>query len=106
MEDRRTAKRVRLNLRTRWETLTTQGRGMVSDLSSTGCFVLSGGDVNSGELTRLEIHFPEGVTSLWGEVVYSMAEMGFAIRFKFAGEEERRSLDNSLDKLIESSIQR
>ena len=79
---------------------------MVSDLSSTGCFVLSGGDVNSGELTRLEIHFPEGVASLWGEVVYSMAEMGFAIRFKFAGEEERRSLDNSLDKLIESSIQR
>ena len=102
MEDRRTAKRVRLNLRTRWETLTTQGRGMVSDLSSTGCFVLSGGDVNSGELTRLEIHFPEGVVSLWGEVVYSMAEMGFAIRFKFAGEEERRALD----KLIESSIQR
>ena len=75
---------------------------MVSDLSSTGCFVLSGGDVNSGELTRLEIHFPEGVASLWGEIVYNMAEMGFAIRFKFASEGERRALD----KLIETSIQR
>ena len=102
MQERRTAERVRLNLRTRWETLMTQGRGTVCDLSSTGCFVLSGGEVNPGELTRLEIHFPEDIATLWGEVVYSIAEMGFAIRFKFAGESERRALD----KLIESSIER
>ena len=80
----------------------TQGRGTVCDLSSTGCFVLSGGEVNPGELTRLEIHFPEGMASMWGEVVYSIAEMGFAIRFKFAGESERRALD----KLIETSLDR
>jgi len=80
----------------------TQGRGTVSDLSSTGCFVLSGGEVNPGELTRLEIHFPEGMASMWGEVVYSIAEMGFAIRFKFASEAERRALD----KLIETSLDR
>ena len=97
MEDRRTAKRVRLNLRTRWETLTTQGRGTVSDLSSTGCFVLSGGEVNPGELTRLEIHFPEGLASLWGEVVYRMPEMGFAIRFKFAGAADKQALDKFID---------
>src|SRR2546425_8918240 len=102
MPERRTAKRVRLNLRTHWETLMTQGQGMVSDLSSTGCFVLSGGEVHPGELTRLEIHFPEGLASLWGEVVYSIAEMGFAIRFKFASKSERRALN----KLIESSIER
>ena len=98
MQERRTAERVRLNLRTRWETLMTQGRGTVCDLSSTGCFVLSGGEVNPGELTRLEIHFPEGIVAVWGEVVYSIAEMGFAIGFKFEIESERRALD----KLIES----
>src|SRR2546427_2135415 len=102
MQERRTAERVRLNLRTRWETLMTQGRGTVCDLSSTGCFVLSGGKVNPGELTRLEIHFPEDIASLWGEVVYSIAEMGFAIRFQFASESESRALD----KLIDSSIER
>lgn len=102
MQDRRTAERVRLNLKTRWETLMTQGRGTICDLSLTGCFILSGGEVNPGELTRVEIHLPEGIASLWGEVVYSIAEMGFAIRFKFAGEAERRVLD----KLIESSIER
>src|SRR3989442_14286321 len=101
MPERRTAKRVRLNLRTRWETLMTQGRGTVSDLSSTGCFVLSGGEVNPGELTRLEIHFPEGLPSLWGEVVYSIAGMGFAIRFKFASKSERRPVN----KLTKSSIE-
>jgi len=99
MPDRRTAERVRLNLRTRWETLMTQGRGAVSDLSSTGCFVLSSGFVNSGELVRLEIYFPEGPASLWGEVVYSIAEMGFAIRFKFTSDEEKRALE----KLIEGA---
>jgi hypothetical protein len=102
MQERRTAERVRLSLRTRWETLMTQGRGTVCDLSSTGCFVLSGGEVNPGELTRLEIHFPEGIASVWGAVVYGIAEMGFAIRFKFAGESESRALD----KLIASSIER
>ena len=102
MQERRTANRVRLNLRTRWETLITQGRGTVCDISSTGCFVLSGGEVNPGELIRLEIHFPEDLASLWGEVVYSIAEMGFAIRFKFASKSERRALN----KLIESSIER
>lgn len=101
MQERRTANRVRLNLRTRWETLMTQGRGTISDLSSTGCFVLSGGEVNPGELTRLEIHLPEGVASLWGEVVYSIAEMGFAIRFKFASVSERRALN----RLLESSTE-
>lgn len=79
----------------------TQGRGTISDLSSTGCFVLSGGEVNPGELTRLEIHFPEHIASAWGEVVYNIAEMGFAIRFKFASESERRALNKLIERVIE-----
>ena len=102
MQERRAAERVRLNLKTRWETLVTQGRETVCDISSTGCFVLSGGELDPGELISLEIHFPEDIASLWGEVVYAIAEMGFAIRFKFAGEAERRALD----KLIETSLDR
>ena len=58
--------------------------------------------MNPGELIGLEIHFPEDMASLWGEVVYSIAEMGFAIRFKFADESEKRALE----KLIEGSIER
>ena len=99
MQERRTAKRIRLDLKAHWEGLMTQGRGAVCDLSSMGCFVLSGGEVGAGELVRLEIQFPQEIVSLWGEVVYTVAEMGFALRFKFAGEEDKRVLDGLLERL-------
>jgi len=92
MQERRTAERIRLNLRARWEGLMSQGHGTVSDLSSTGCFVLSGGWVAAGELIRLQIDFPRDVVIVWGQVVYSLAEIGFALRFGFGNQEERHAL--------------
>ena len=99
MQERRTAERIRLNLKARWEGLMTQGRGAVSDLSSTGCFVLSGGEVTAGELIRLQIDFPRDVQIAWGQVVYTVAEIGFALRFGFGSAEERQAFN----QLIESS---
>lgn len=77
----------------------TQGRGAVSDLSRSGCFVLSGGEVTVGELIRLEINFPEEVASVWGQVVYAVAEIGFALRFRFGDEADRRVLDGLIETL-------
>lgn len=99
MQERRTAERIRLDLTTRWEGLTTQGRGAVSDLSSTGCFVLSGGEVTTGELIRLQISFPRNVGIVWGQVVYAVAEIGFALRFVFGSEDDRRALDRLIESL-------
>jgi hypothetical protein len=99
MQERRTAERVRLNLNVRWEGLLTEGRGAVSDLSLTGCFVLSGGQVTSGELIRLQIGFPREVATVWGRVVYSVAEIGFAQRFTFGSEEDRRELARLIDSV-------
>jgi hypothetical protein len=99
MQERRTAERVRLNLRTRWEALTTQGRGAVSDLSPNGCFVLTGGEVTVGELIRLEIGFSQEIVPVWGQIVYKVSEIGFALRFNFGSEEEQ----HALNRLIESS---
>ncbi len=93
MQERRTAERVRLNLKARWEGLMTQGRGAVSDLSSTGCFVLSSGEVTAGELIRLQIDFPRNVRIVWGRVVYTVDEIGFALRFTFHDDADRRVLD-------------
>lgn len=76
----------------------TQGRGAVCDLSSLGCFVLTGAEVKPGELIRVEINFPEEIASLWGQVVYAVAEIGFALRFAFADDADRQSLA----QLIES----
>ena len=99
MQERRAAERLRIDLNARWEALRTQGRGAVSDLSSLGCFVLTSGEVKPGELIRLEINFPNDTLSLWGQVIYSVAEMGFATRFAFAGEDERLLLEKLIKKL-------
>ena len=77
----------------------TQGRGAVSDLSANGCFVLAGDEVAAGELIRLQIYFPRDVRIVWGRVVYTVAEIGFALRFGFGNEEEQQAFN----RVIESS---
>jgi hypothetical protein len=99
MQERRTAERLRTDLNARWEALRTEGRGSVSDLSSLGCFVLTGAEVKSGELIRLEINFPRETMTLWGQVVYVVAEIGFAMRFAFGGDDERRLLEKLIKTL-------
>lgn len=98
MQERRAAERLRIDLNARWEALKTQGRGAICDLSSLGCFVLTGAEVRPGELIRLEVNFPQEISSLWGQVVYTVTEMGFALRFAFASEAD----EDSLGQLIES----
>lgn len=92
MQERRAAERLRIDLNARWEALRTEGRGAVCDLSSLGCFVLTKAEVKQGEVVRLDIDFPPETASLWGQVVYTVAEMGFALRFGFAAEADRDRL--------------
>src|SRR5580765_4285384 len=82
MQERRSAERFRANLKVRWQSLMTQGRGAVCDLSASGCFVLTGGQVTPRELIRLELIEGDEVTTLWGQVAYRVNEMGFALRFR------------------------
>ena len=93
MQERRRAQRFHANVRVRWETLKAQGRGDVSDLSSSGCFVLTGGEVSRGELARLELMLAGDVTTLWGNVVYNINEMGFAVRFVFGSEADEQIIE-------------
>jgi hypothetical protein len=98
MQERRAAERLHLDISCAWEALRTQGRGAVCDISSLGCFVLTGAEVETGELIRLEVHFPQETITLWGQIVYSISEMGFALRFVFGttGDQALR------DRLIET----
>ena len=93
MQERRRAERFHANVRVRWETLKTQGRGDVCDLSSSGCFVLTGGEVVRGELARLELMLAGDMTTLWGNVVYNINEMGFAVRFVFGSEADEQIIE-------------
>jgi hypothetical protein len=99
MQERRRAERFRLNLQARWESLLAQGRGAVCDLSAMGCFVLAAGPTNRNELIRLEIQFPNHLVFVWGQTVYSVSEMGFAVRFVFNEGNEARALRRLVEKL-------
>ncbi len=93
MQERRTSERFRANLNVRWETLKAQGRGSVCDLSSSGCFVLTGGEVTAGELLRMDLISNDGIATLWGNVVYAINEMGLAIRFVFGSEADKQAVE-------------
>lgn len=80
--DRRQAARLMVNLDAYWEGLLAQCSGLVVELSGTGCFILTSDRVVPNELVRLTLNPHSGErVHVWGEVVYQVSEMGFAIRF-------------------------
>ncbi|HZE63089.1 MAG TPA: PilZ domain-containing protein [Pyrinomonadaceae bacterium] len=100
--ERRRSPRVKVNLQARWEGVMSQQEATITDLSKTGCFVLTGGDVEPKELVRLEIEVPEGEPLvLWAEVVDAAFEIGFAVRFtSMTDDDEAR-----LSRFITASLQ-
>jgi hypothetical protein len=94
IEERRASERVRADLPARWEGVLAGREGRVSDLSTNGCFVVTRADVQPQELIRLEIETETGRRLyLWGEVVYRMEEIGFALRFTGTEGPEQQMLE-------------
>jgi len=102
MKERRRAKRVNVDLPTRWEGATMLHQGTISSLSQTGCFLLTGGQVEPKELVRVEVMLPdnEEPLSLWGEVVEAAYEIGFAVRFNPLNDDQHKRLVRFVDKKI------
>jgi tryptophan 2,3-dioxygenase len=99
--ERRRSPRAKVNLRARWEGDLGQHEADVTSLSTTGCFVLSGGTVKTKELIRLEIMIPnDEPLSLWAEVVEEANEIGFALQFTSAEEAELARLGQFLKKCL------
>ena len=73
----------------RWEGVLEQKEGTLVDLSINGCFILTAHLVQTGELIRLEM---ENSLVVWGEVIYQIEEMGFALRFNAATSEEAQQI--------------
>ncbi len=97
MSERRIAERIKVNLQVRWEGVVAQHEGSVVDLSSTGCFILTDDRVKPNELIRMEIElFKDNWVHLWGEVIYQISEMGFALHFTGTDDEGQRALNEYL----------
>jgi hypothetical protein len=100
--DRRKAERVQVNLEASWEGVFARQDGLVADISMTGCFILTDDCVKQNELVRVEILMSaDGRMSLWGEIVYKIAEMGFGVRFTHLSESEQKALAGVISRARE-----
>jgi PilZ domain len=107
MNERRKSPRVRVNLPARWEGALHQETATITDLSKTGCFILSGGSVQVKELIWVEIQLPQGdPVQFWCEVVDAAYEIGFAIKFNAGSDEDETRLNNFIESLFVSDTRK
>ena len=101
--DRRSAPRARVKLPARWEGVLSRESATVTDLSRSGCFVLTGGKVEDKELVWLEIKLTDQQTvNFWAEVVDQATEIGFALKFNSSSPEDEATLAQFLEKIFQS----
>ena len=58
---------------------------------------------SSKELIRFEIDFGNHLVFAWGDVVYAVEEMGFALRFIFS-EEMRCGVPKLIERMVQQSF--
>jgi hypothetical protein len=105
--ERRSAPRARVNLPARWEGVLSRENATVTDISRSGCFVLSGGRVERKELVWLEIQLPDQEpVHFWAEVVDQASEIGFALRFNSGSEEDETILAQFLDSVFHGKLKK
>lgn len=97
-DERRNTERIQVVIDVRWVSLSGQQKGTISDISASGCFILTSGEVFENEPLIIEIKLPdEEPATLPGEAVYHTTEIGFALRFTEMDETEQRFLQHLLD---------
>jgi hypothetical protein len=105
-KERRSAPRARVKLAARWEGVLSRENGTVTDLSRSGCFVLTGGKVEDKELVWLEIQLTDKqAVNFWAEVVNQASEIGFALRFNSSSPEDEAALAAFLEKIFQGQGQ-
>ena len=85
----------------RWEGALSRESATVTDLSRSGCFVLTGGNVEVKELVSLEINLTDTQTvTFWAEVVDAASDIGFALKFNSSTPEDEAMLASFLEKFF------
>ena|SRR5215813_10632522 len=102
-KERRSAPRARVKLAARWEGVMSRENATVTDLSRSGCFVLTGGKVEIKELVWLEIQLTDTqAVNFWAEVVSEAEEIGFALKFNSSSPEDEAVLAKFLEGVFQS----
>jgi hypothetical protein len=106
-KERRSAPRARVKLAARWEGVMSREDATVTDLSRSGCFVLTGGTVEIKELVWLQIQLnEERAVNFWAEVVDQASDIGFALKFNSSSPEDEATLAKFLEGVFQSQAQK
>jgi hypothetical protein len=104
--ERRSAPRARVKLAARWEGVLSRENATVTDISRSGCFLLTGGKVEAKELVWVEIQLTDKqAVNFWAEVVNEASEIGFALKFNSSSPEDEAALAAFLERVLQSQGQ-
>ena len=79
----------------------------MTDLSRSGCFLLTAGKVEVKELVWLEIQLTDQEkVNFWAEVVNTASEIGFALKFNSSSPEDEAALAKFLQNIFQSQGQK
>jgi hypothetical protein len=104
-KERRSAPRARVKLPARWQGVLSRENATITDISRSGCFVLTGGKVEVKELVSLEIQLPDQQPiHFWAEVVDEASDIGFALKFTSSTPEGEAALAKYLEAVFKSQV--
>ena len=93
MADRRSKPRLQVSLDAMWDSSTEAHSARVTNLSESGCYLSSVGEVRQGEIVGFRILLPDGDwLYLEGEVRHHQPMTGFGVQFVDLNEEQTEKL--------------
>ena len=96
--ERRANARYEVNIEVEWESSEGRRKGTLSDISTTGCFVLCSGEVNDGETVKILIPLADGMkVEFWAEVINHVLEIGFGANFVALSTPQREFLERIIN---------
>ena len=93
--DRRGTNRYQVRVDVEWETDADRQPGTLSDVSFDGCFVLSSGEVEDGDIVRIFVPLADGMkVQFGGRIANHVFEIGFGVKFDQLSAPQRDLLVN------------
>ncbi|MFN6963292.1 MAG: PilZ domain-containing protein [Pyrinomonadaceae bacterium] len=98
--DRRRHSRYRVSFDVEWEGPSGRFGGTINDISRTGCYILTDGDVDDGDRISIDFSLGDlGREAFTAEVANFAFDIGFGVRFTDLSQEQRDSINRYIDRI-------
>lgn len=103
-DEKRKHDRIALVMEASWEGSGTKSVARTTDISLTGCFIDTLGQVGVGDILNLRFTPPGGdYIAVEGKVMYQQNGVGFGVRFTRMSDSDRRRLESILNPEADAS---